>query len=150
MRAHFQVARTKSVRLFNCEHCDHEQDAEVIGIGEGAASDLNAPGTLRERAERAARADVRATLAVARCPKCGKRSGVAKWWLRHVGPVALTMLGIALAGWVPLFVDMNMKEDDKWICGWVMTGIAVVVGVPMTLISVLPKWGSIDARVKFL
>ncbi len=150
MRAHFQIARTKAVRQFHCEHCEHEQDAEVVGVGEGAASDFNSPGTLQARAEEAARTDVRRTLAVARCPKCGKRSGVAGWWLAHAGPVALVVVGIALSGWIPMFVDMNMKDDDKWICGWVLSGIAVVVGVPMTLLSVLPKWSSIDARVKFL
>ena len=144
-----QSATTTEMAEFRCTSCGHQATAVVTGIGEGTQSFLNAQGEAARRADADARADVQRVLSVTRCPRCGKRdaNAVRAWWIRRIGPVLLTVVGIAAAGWAPLIFDINMSESDKWMAAWVTTGIALVVGIPFALLEGPLKWSLVDGQV---
>ncbi len=150
--SHASVVRT---RRFRCASCGHRAKAVVTGVGEGTASSLNVTGggpeaTAKRRAEENAERDVDHCLAAVACPKCGKRDAAAMRaaWSRVLVPVVLTCAAIALLGWAPMIFDMNMRESDKPIAGWITSGIGVFVG-GIVLLFHSPSTRQIDARVKF-
>jgi Zn ribbon nucleic-acid-binding protein len=151
MQGTFAGASQAGIRDFTCVRCGHQAMAQVVGIGEGAQSALNSEGTAERRATESATADIDTTLSLARCPKCKERDPAAvwRWWLKYAALSAAMLGGLALAGWAPLLFGMNMRESDKWMAGWIVTGIAVITVVPMMLIDVLPKWWSIDSRIEW-
>jgi hypothetical protein len=116
---------------FTCASCGHRARATAHGIGEGTATILNIDpdDVSASRARRDAEADAQRTIRIVPCPRCGvrDRGAVLAWWALHVGPLLLLFAGIALAGWAPLLFDLNMHEKDKWLAGWIMTGIAILV-----------------------
>ncbi len=123
----------------------------MAGIGEGAASSFNAPGTLQRRAASAASKDVDLSLGVFPCPQCGHRSagGVARWWMAYGLPLVLTLLGLVGIGLLPYVIDVGMKDDDRPIVAWIMVGVAVVTGLPFFLTTWM-KWKGAPRRVRFI
>lgn len=150
MQVTFTGASHRETRDFRCTHCGHESKAEVVGLGEGTQSFLNAKGTAERRAREDAQRDIDRTLAVAACPKCGQREGgaVRRWWLRALLPHLIGFVLVAVGGWIPLLFGLNMRERDKWLAAWVMLGIAVFVALIM-LPSVFAKWSSTKRNVYF-
>lgn len=150
MKVTFSGASHREDRQFRCAVCGHEALAEVVGLGEGAQSFLNAKGTADRRAREDAAKDVERTLSVATCPECGHRDGAAvkRWWTRALLPHLLSFLLIATSGWFPLVFGLNMRERDKWLAGWIMLGIALFVGLLM-LPGVFIKWSSVKGGVSF-
>lgn len=150
MQVTFTGATHREARDFRCTLCGHEAQAEVVGLGEGAQSFLNAQGTAERRAEEDARRDIDRTLAVASCPKCGQRDrpAVRRWWLRALAPHLISMIVVAFSGWIPLLFNLNMSERDKWLVGWITLGIALFVALIM-LPSVFMKWSATKRGVYF-
>jgi len=151
MKATFATAVSEQDRPFRCSSCGHKATARIRGIGEGSATLLNiTPDSVStRRAQVDAARDVDRTLAIVRCPSCRARDGAAvtRWWLRHTVPLVLMFGLISFLGWLPYFVDVNLREADRPIAGWVMTGIGFFCCGLGFLISVLPKWTSVSARV---
>lgn len=148
-----QAAARASRRLpFACGSCGHKQLADVVGVGEGVESFLNADGTAERRARADAEKDLARTLRLARCPKCGRRNGEAvyEFFSRPaVTIVGFTLLG-AFVGFAPTWFGMNMRAHDKEMSQWLLPllfGVSVLLVVPF---STLAKWSTIDARVKWV
>jgi DNA-directed RNA polymerase subunit RPC12/RpoP len=150
MQVTFAGASHTEQRQFCCQACGHRATAEVIGLGEGVQSFLNPRGTARRRAKRDAVVDVDRTLSVATCPRCGHRDAraVRRWWAKALLPHAIGFVVVAASGWIPLVFGLNMRERDKWLAGWIMTGIACFVALLM-LPSVFIKWSTVKQGVRF-
>jgi hypothetical protein len=123
---------------------------EIVAIGEGAQSSLNPEGTAESRAMKDARHDLDRVYSLATCPKCRFRDSgaVRRWWLRQLVPFALVTGGIAFIGWLPMLIDMNMRESDKPIAGWVVSGIAAFVAIPY-FFHIWMKWRGASSGVHF-
>lgn len=146
----FTGATSTDERQFRCGGCDYEADVTVTAAGEGAQSFLNAPGTAERRAKADAVRSLDRAMNLATCPKCGYRDPRAarNWWLVQLIPFVLLIAGIAFLGWIPMLFDMNMREADKPIAGWVVTGIAAVVALPY-LFTIYMKWQGATHGVTF-
>jgi len=149
MHAEFHHAAVTETREFTCTACGQRRTATVVGIGEGAATALNAAETGPRRAHEAAVQDVADTLALAACPACGARDPKAKraWWWRHAGlPGVIAAPIIAGCAFGPYLFDVDMSDRDKQIVVWVVLGIFGFTGALMAL-PIWLKWKSAAARV---
>lgn len=152
MQVELARASVKEERTFRCAYCQHTADAEVTGFGEGSQSMLNGDGTAQRRAEEDAKKDIERAIADVRCPSCQRRPAGADlrfwrpWGLLYVGA---WLLGV-VAGMLPTWLDMNMREHDRHIAMWVLPlilgGTATFV-VPLTLLG---KLAVRDRRVRWL
>ncbi|MBX3160528.1 MAG: hypothetical protein KF773_31475 [Deltaproteobacteria bacterium] len=145
------AASTTAVRTFRCRRCGHEQDAEVVGLGEGVQSFLNASGTAERRAAEDAQRGLDRTIARARCPSCKLRNpGVMAGFAGvFVAIAAGTMLVAIVLGFYPTWSEMNMSEHDKAICRWLMPAIFGGVLAIVLPIELLKRWPR-DAYVRWL
>lgn len=151
MQAQIFYATATGERDFECRACGAKRRATITGIGEGAATDLNAADTGPRRAREAAEKDIDDTLAVASCPQCGSRppEGARRWWWKHAGlPLAIVLPLMGLAAFGPYLFDVNMRERDKVIVVWIMLGITVLT-CGIVSIPIISKWRSAQARVKW-
>ena len=144
-------ATARGVRTFTCVRCKHEQDAEVIGIGEGAQSFLNSDGTAEERAREDAHKGLDRTIRRARCPKCRQRNpGVmAKFLSGFAIAIVVSMVAGIVGGMYPTWSNMNMSERDKAICAWVIPLIfagVLAFAIPIELAKRWPR----DRHVRWL
>jgi hypothetical protein len=148
-----QTAASAEKRVgFKCERCGCQAQADVVGIGEGVQSFLNAPGTAEERARKDAEKDIARTIDRAMCPNCKQRNPGAVWrfWMPYLLIAAGGMaLGVFL-GYAPTWFDMNMRERDRDICKWVVPLIFFVSLLLVVPLSALIKWGTTDGRVKWV
>lgn len=136
---------------FTCRRCGFTGIADVVGVGQGVQTFLNAPGTAAERARDAAERDVARTIARARCPSCKQRNpGVVRNFLLPyaIGLIAAFALGIVVGYW-PTWSDMNMAEDDRailrWLCPLIFGGTALLF-LPLQM---LVRWQNPDGRVRW-
>jgi hypothetical protein len=152
MRIEMAGATARAEADFTCTACGHRARAVVVGLGEGAATFLNSEGTSERRAEADAEADIARTLGLARCPSCGTRdaTAVAWFWAPWVGWPAAAMVGSLIVGFWPMLSGMNMSDRDKAICAWLIPLICAVSMVLVVPLSVLPRWNTLDARVKWI
>jgi hypothetical protein len=147
-------AGTSTIRRadFHCRRCDHHQSADVTGIGEGVQSFLNADGTAERRARTDAVKDVQRTIRVARCPSCRQRNpgAVLRFFRPHLIALAVFIAGGFVAGYLPTWLDINMRQHDRDLCKWVCP---LLIGGPAVLIyafTMLAKWSGIDRRVRWI
>lgn len=145
MRTKFGASQMVEEREFVCTKCGHRRQAELLGVGMGAASPFHASGTVEARARTAAKEDVDATISVAVCPSCGARdsNAVWKWWLQStVKPLFIAAALLALA----LFIALSTTRASE---GELVLIISVFAG---SLLVAIPypawrKWSSTKQRV---
>src|SRR5690349_9237522 len=106
------AASARGTRTFTCMRCKHEQDAEVVAIGEGVQSFLNASGTAEERAREDATRGLDRAIRRARCPNCKLRNpGVMAKFLAGFAAIVVVTMGIAVVvGMYPTWSNMNMSD----------------------------------------
>ena len=85
-RRHVAKVEIQQVLAFVCKHCQYRSDALVSATGRGTGrspfflDEAGASERAAERAEADARGNLLETLALASCPKCGRRDGGAHAW----------------------------------------------------------------------
>jgi len=135
---------------YRCRACGHRQRAEVLGIGIGQQTFLNASGTARRRARDNARRELKRTIRFAACPQCGKRSRHLKFLTPYFAIIGLLVATGIIAGYAPTWFAMNMRDSDKEICRTYITGGFVIFAVLAGLLPMWWRWVHNDRRVTWL
>ena len=97
--------------------------------------------------------EIERTLAVVRCPSCGRRdsNAVTRLWLRAIAPggFVVAMFGGLLAGLLLLAHRVDPSDPRVSRLAWI--GAVVVLGLA-ALVSLArrPRWPLLDRRVRFL
>lgn len=137
--------------LFQCASCGEESTAFVVGVGMGKGNSVlfldneGADRRATESAEKDAEQNIRETVSLARCPKCGlrNRAAVTTFWAKFVAMV----VGSSLFIWgLGAFVyALDGSESALWIFG----PIGLVTG-PLIGWMTRWKWTTVDQRVSFV
>ena len=149
---HETFASTTQRTEFHCKRCGHRATADVVGIGQGMQSFLNASGTAQRRARTDATKDIARTIRTARCPSCKRRNpgALLAFWQPFLIVFAIAAVAGVVCGYLPTWADMNMAEHDRAICRWVLPLIFVGTAALVVPIQALVRWANLDARVRWV
>jgi hypothetical protein len=143
-------AVAKDTRRYRCRACGHERRAEVVGVGTGVQSFLNARGTATARARDDAQREIKRTLTFAKCPACKRRSGYMAFLGRYFWMAGFFIATGVVMGFAPTWFDINMRESDKALCRTWVTGATVAATLVFTSLGVWWRWAVNDGRVRWL
>jgi hypothetical protein len=148
---HTATVTVKDVLEFRCKPCGHTSNALVVGVGQGQGNSAffldeeGAKSRASSSAEVEARRNLKQTLTLARCPKCGRRDDGALQGMRTKAILGSLGGGAFLVG-LGLFLDLLHRGHlGMYICGPL-----AVLTAGFIYWSQKWKWETAERRVAFL